>query len=741
MTEPTGVRDLDDPDGPTYATPTSYADALAAAGAAVALLDAVVAGCSGSTSCAQEGSGGGSGAAQEDGSAAAAAAGSAQAAARAAAAGGGQAAAAAEPTVGFSVCRPPGHHATPGDQMGFCLLNNAALAARHAQRAHGLRRVLILDWDVHHGNGTQDIFVADPSVMLIDMHQQDVWPGSGGEGETGEGAGACATLNVPLPRHSGHEAAQRVWQRVVAPAARRFKPDLFVVSAGYDAHWRDPLEHLQFQSGTFHWLGGAVLALARELCDGRLLLLLEGGYNQEALGESVAETVLALLGWPSAHPLLLPEQLPHPEPLQQLLGVKKVALLFLTKIKMPHELTWRLWLEGAVGVLPHQHLAAAQEAACGSDDDAHRRLACACAPQQQQQQQQQQQVLFIVYVPRALAGIQRGHCQRWGAVLSGGACGLRPLPAFSAGVAGPCFEPDGIFIKHIIPGRVKTEWGHLSLVAASRRLLAESLNDPLNERFVLLSSSGVPLYDPLTFYQRLMGVERSHVAACYESYWLSVPIWKPAMETPLLKKEHVRKSSQWFSLTRKHAELTVADEEVYEAFKHCDCWKAGTPDEFYLATLLKAHDEVPNTHCSTPTWVQWPSTPSAHPKSFKAAEVTPQLVHSARGSCDTASELKLQVGAALPGCQLQTAHRMFSPLAVVMEGGGNCGEACHRLQGAVPANTTIEPPINPKCYVVGRKFEDDTVAAVTQLFVTRAAPQLGLLPAAASPRNRTAGGG
>ncbi|EFN52933.1 hypothetical protein CHLNCDRAFT_137274 [Chlorella variabilis] len=224
---PTAVRDPDDPDGPTFATPSSYADALRAACTAVALVDAVVAGSRGSSGTG-DGSGGSSGGGGSE-------------------AGGGQGSSGrgrehAAATCGFSICRPPGHHATPGDQMGFCLLNNAALAARHAQRAHGLhkasacicmqRRVLVLDWDVHHGNGTQDCFWADPSVLLLDLHQEGVWPGSGAAEEAEAGPGAGATINVPLPWHSGHAAAQLAFEQVVAPAASRFRPDLIIVSAG-----------------------------------------------------------------------------------------------------------------------------------------------------------------------------------------------------------------------------------------------------------------------------------------------------------------------------------------------------------------------------------------------------------------------------------------------------------------------------------------------------------------------------
>ncbi|KAI7838657.1 hypothetical protein COHA_007583 [Chlorella ohadii] len=298
LSGPTAVRDPDDPDGPTYATPTSYTDALRAACTAVALIDALVASSSGPAGKSNGSGGVGGGSA---GSSSGSAGGSQQPLAASA----------------FSICRPPGHHATAVEQMGFCLLNNAALAARHAQRAHGLQKVLILDWDVHHGNGTQDLFYDDPSVLFVDLHQEHVWPGSGALEETGTGAGAGATINVPLAWHSGHAAFQRAFERVVAPAARRFAPDLVIVSAGYDAHYEDPLEKLQLQAGSYHWLAAAVRRLAEELCGGRLLLLLEGGYNQQALGQSVAETVLALLGKPSAHPLLEASQLPHPEPLGQ----------------------------------------------------------------------------------------------------------------------------------------------------------------------------------------------------------------------------------------------------------------------------------------------------------------------------------------------------------------------------------------------------------------------------------------
>jgi len=195
----------------------------------------------------------------------------------------------------FCAVRPPGHHAEQDHAMGFCLFNNVAIAARYAQKIKGLNKIFIFDWDVHHGNGTQHSFYNDPSIYYGSAHQYPFYPGTGAAGETGTGDGLGTTLNLPMDAYADDDDYLSAVENKLIPEIQRYKPDLIIISAGFDAHQKDPLGQIELTTDCFGKMTELMMSVAGDVCDGRLLSMLEGGYDYDALSDSVRLHMQTLL--------------------------------------------------------------------------------------------------------------------------------------------------------------------------------------------------------------------------------------------------------------------------------------------------------------------------------------------------------------------------------------------------------------------------------------------------------------
>lgn len=212
---------------------------------------------------------------------------------------------------GFALVRPPGHHAVSSRGMGFCIFNNIAIAARDALQRDEIERVMIVDYDVHHGNGTQEAFEADPDVLFISTHQYPHYPGTGWHTEIGVGEGRGTVVNIPLPVHTGDEGFSQIMELIVWPIAHRYQPDLILVSVGFDAHWTDPLASLALSLTGYASIARQLVQLANETCLGRIVFTLEGGYDYSVLSQGVQNTFHALLNEPELTDTIGPY--PYPE--------------------------------------------------------------------------------------------------------------------------------------------------------------------------------------------------------------------------------------------------------------------------------------------------------------------------------------------------------------------------------------------------------------------------------------------
>jgi len=195
---------------------------------------------------------------------------------------------------GFVMARPPGHHAERDMALGFCLFNNVAVTARYLQQHHGLDKIMVLDWDVHHGNGTQHSFEDDPSVLYVSTHQYPFYPGTGAWSETGTGAGAGATLNCPMPAGADDSHYETAWRERILPKIESFAPQMIIVSAGFDAHRADPLAQISLSTQFYGWMTERLMEQADKHCHGKMISILEGGYNIDEMPACIGEHLQVL---------------------------------------------------------------------------------------------------------------------------------------------------------------------------------------------------------------------------------------------------------------------------------------------------------------------------------------------------------------------------------------------------------------------------------------------------------------
>ena len=201
-----------------------------------------------------------------------------------------------ELTNGFALLRPPGHHALANRSMGFCLFGSIAIAAKVALLQPEIKKIAIVDFDVHHGNGTQALIGDDPNILFISSHQYPFYPGTGSSREIGTGAAEGTIVNIPLQAGVGDEGFKIVYEKIVIPSLERFKPDIILVSAGYDAHWEDPLANLNLSLTGYNWISRELIKSAEKICNSKIVFFLEGGYNLQVLSDGVANTLRGLLG-------------------------------------------------------------------------------------------------------------------------------------------------------------------------------------------------------------------------------------------------------------------------------------------------------------------------------------------------------------------------------------------------------------------------------------------------------------